>query len=171
MPITPPIVRAADGTQTTPYTMAVKPEGGDIVSLISSPPSMTHDGGVWSVAETARPGRAPLAHASAPGLRRLSFEHTIASRTPNISVENEIKDLRSVAHSGKRVQFYGAGGLASGVWWLVTGFTVTEVTVTEHNFASHATIRWECIEAKTVSAVEMSKTGIKKGTLTVVKVG
>lgn len=162
---TVPIVRTAWG-QTRAHTMGVKVENQPVISLITTPVTVRGEAGAWKVSETERPGRQPITQTSAPGLRTGTFEHTISALNPYHSIEHLLQPLRRVAESGKRVQFIGGGWLITGTPWFVRSLAIAEVEKARDNRTSRATLTWTCVEANLVSAVELSKTGVKKGTVT-----
>lgn len=163
-----PIIRTAWG-QTRPNTMGLKVEGMAVVSFITTPPAMKGSPGTWIISETERPGRQAITQASAPGLRTLSFEHKISALNPNTSIENLLHPFRAAAERGKKVQFIGGGWLPSGTQWWIRSLDITEDMKGNNNETSRATLNWDCVEATTVSAVELTKTGVKPGTVTTVR--
>ena len=167
---TVPIIRTAWGV-TRPATMGVKVENEPVVSLITTPVTIKGTPGSWKIDTTDRPGRQSLTQATAPGLRTLAFEHTVSSHNPNVSIEHLIHPFRAIAEKGKRVQFIGGGMLPTGTWWWINSFDFEEVMKARDNRTSRMKLTWSCIEANTVSAVVLSKTGVKKGTVTRVPAG
>lgn len=160
-----PIIRTDFG-KTRQHTMGVKVENQPVVSLISTPVTIKGTPGSWTVNKTDRPGRQPITSLSAPGLRTVNFEHTVSSRNPNLSIEHLIHPFRAVAESGKRVQFIGGGMLPSGTWFWITSLQFGEVMKAKDNRTSRMTLTWSCEEANLVSAVALSKSGVKPGTVT-----
>lgn len=169
MPVVP-IITSTFGT-FRPYTMAVKVENKPPVSLVTSPVVITGTPGVWTISTTERPGRQPITSAAAPGLRTLSFEHTVSSVNPYNSVEHLIHPLRAVAESGKRVQFLGGGMLPSGTWFWITSLQFGETMKARDNRTSRVTLTWTCEEANLVSAVKLTKTDVKPGVVTRIPAG
>lgn len=167
---TVPIVRTAWGV-TRKNTMGLKVENEPVISLITTPPAITGTPGVWSISETPRPGMAPITQVSAPGLRTMRMEHKVGSLNPNLSIEHLLAPFRTAAEKGKRVQFIGGGWLVTGKWWLIESMDIAEDLKAADNRTSRATLTWVCKEANTVSAVELTKTGVKRGTVTRVPAG
>jgi hypothetical protein len=167
---TVPVVRTAFGN-TRPYTMGVKVENEPVVSLISTPVTVSGTPGLWNITQTERPGRQPVTMASAPGLRTAVFEHTINARNPYESIEHFLHPLRAVAEKGKRMQFYNGGMLVSGTWFFIQSLEFGEVMKARDNRASRCAITWTLTEANLVSAVTLTKAGVKPGTVTRVPVG
>lgn len=165
-----PIVRTAFGN-TRPHTMGVKVENKPVVSLITTPVTVRGTPGNWSINKTDRPGRQPITSAAAPGLRTLNFEHTVSALNPYNSIEHLIHPFRALAETGKRVQFIGGGMLPSGTWFWITSLEFGEVMKAADNRTSRMTLTWACEEANLVSAVALSKTGVKPGTVTRIPVG
>lgn len=167
---TVPIIRTAFGN-TRPNTMGVKVENKPVISLITTPVTITGTPGVWTISNTERPGRQPITQASAPGLRTLNFEHTVSALNPYNSIEHLIHPFRAVAESGKRVQFLGGGMLPTGTWFWITSLEFGEVMKARDNRTSRMTLTWACEEANQVSAVRLTKTGVKPGTVTRIPAG
>lgn len=165
-----PIVHTAWGP-TRENTMGMKVEGEPIVSFITTPPQMTGSPGTWNISETERPGRQAVTQASSPGLRTLSFEHKIASHNPYESIEHFLLPFRAAAEKGKRVQFIGGGWLPSGTQWWIRSLNIAEDLKAANNQTSRATLTWECVEANRVTAVELTKTGVRTGRVTVIRPG
>lgn len=143
--------------------MGVKVDGEPVVTLVSSPMTVSGSPGVWTVGETDRPGRQPITQASAPGLRSATFEHNVSSLNPYTSVEPLLHPLRGVAERGKRVQFFNGGWLVGGTWWWVQSLNIVETEKARNNQTSRATLTWTLTEANRVSAVALTKNGIKPG--------
>lgn len=143
-------------------TMAVKPDGGQAVSLVSTPPVVEWGAATWRITEIERPGRKTLSSAAGPGLRTVRFEHKVASPNPNQSVETLIQDLTKVAESGVRVQFLGGDVWVQGSWWYVTSLAVNEDLKTSEHKTSRATLVWECTEASPVTRVVLGKGKVKQ---------
>lgn len=157
-----PIVRPAAAV-IRPNTMTIKVDGETAISLITSPVKITGTAGTWKVSETERPGRQPITQASAPGLRTVQFSHQIAALNPYMTVEHLVQPLRRAAERKLRVQFFNGGMLSSGIWWWVRSLEIAEDEKGAANQTSRATLTWDCVEANRVSAVELTKTGVKPG--------
>lgn len=159
-----PIIRTAWG-QTRPDTMGVKVENEAVVSLITTPVTVDGSPGTWRVDRQDRPGRQAITQASAPGLRGLTFSHTVSSPNPNVSIEHLLHPFRGIAEKGKRVQFIGGGWLVTGTWWWIENLDFKETMKARDNRTSRMTLTWTCVEANRVSAVALTKTGVKAGTV------
>lgn len=155
MPAVSVVTPAASGTTIT-AVMSIKPEGKPAVTLGSTPPVVEATAGSWKVSETERPGRKPITFPSAPGLRTVRFEHRVASLNPNRSIESQLTPIREAGETGLRVQFFNGGALLAG-WWRVRSVSVIEDLKANDNATSRARVTWDCIEATTVSKVELTK--------------
>lgn len=167
---TVPIVRLAHG-RSRPNTMGVKVENKPVVSLVTTPITITGTPGVWSINKTERPGRQPITSPAAPGLRTVAFEHTVSSMNPYHSIEHLIHPFRALAETGKRVQFIGGGMLPTGTWFWILSLEFSEVMKARDNRTSRMNLKWKCEEANLVSSVALSKTGVKPGTVTRIPAG
>lgn len=146
--------------------MGVKVENEPLISFVTSPVTIKGSPGVWKISETDRPGRKPITQASAPGLEVVQFEHQIASLNPYVSIEHLIIPIRAAAKKGKRVQFLNGGMLSSGTWWWIKSLDIAEDMKAADNRTSRATLSWDCVEANGVTGIELTKTGVKPGTVT-----
>lgn len=164
------ISRPASGPNRT-NVMGIKVENEPMISLVTTPVTIKGTPGVWTISETDRPGRQPITQAAAPGLEGVTFEHQIASLNPYVSIEHLLIPIRSAAKKGKRVQFFNGGMLSSGTWWWIKSLDIQEDMKAADNRTSRATLAWSCIEANRVLGVELTKSGVKPGTVTVVRPG
>ena len=138
--------------------MTVHQENGPVVSLISTPPTVSGSGATWGISEHTRPGKPSLLIPSAPGLRGGSFDHWVRHRNPYHSVENEITALRAVAESGARVRFTGGGVILGDTWWWVESFDIDEEEKGDAGVTSRAKLSWKIRQATTVPKAKLTTT-------------
>ena len=165
MPVVP-VVQAAWGP-TRSDVMGVKVEGEPVVTMVTTPPQMRATPGVWVISESNRPGRQAVTQATNPGLRTLSFDHWVRDPNPWGNIENLLHPLRGLAEKGKRLEFVGnCGMLAAGTWWWLESLDIEEEEKGRLGVVSRARLTWSLKEANRVSAVRLTRTGVKKGTVT-----
>lgn len=169
MPAVPIILTSWGPTRAD--VMGVQVDGEPVVSMVTTPPRVHGTPGTWGLTVQDRPGMQALTMPTAPGLRTASFDHWVQHPDPNGDVEALLHPFRGIAEKGRRVQFLGGGWLLSGTWWWVENLSVEELEKGRGGVTSRAKLVWSLKEANLVDAVTLTRTGVKKGVVTVVKGG
>jgi len=134
-------------TQASGRTMAVTTDDGKRYTLHSSPATFEH-GEVARFGAIDREGLKPITRMTGPGLRTLSFTHTVASRDYQRSIEHVLTPLTRLARGGRRVRFVGGSAeYEQGVWWNIKALPVKVVQRALDNRISRAELSWELEEA------------------------
>ena len=138
-------------TQASGRTMAVTTDDGKRYTLHSSPATFEH-GEVARFGAIDREGLKPITRMTGPGLRTLSFTHTVASRDYQRSIEHVLTPLTRLARGGRRVRFVGGSAeYEQGVWWNIKALPVKVTQRALDNRISRAELSWELEEAVDVT--------------------
>jgi hypothetical protein len=90
-----------------------------------------------------REGKKALTRQVSPGLRQLSFTHTVASLDYQQSIEPIVQRFTDIAARGVRVRFTGGSGpFEQPCWWLIKDLSVNVTQRALDNTASFTTIAW-----------------------------
>lgn len=120
--------------------MQIVAEGGVTVVVPYAPREGTLDGVAAAYDEVPRGGREPLLLASGGTLRTYTFELIFGYRDPNQSIEDELRAMRDLAESGKRMTV--KLDLTTGErQWRMTGFSQQTVG---RQFGTNASTRAVC---------------------------
>lgn len=128
-------------------TMAVTTDDGRRYSLHSAP-SQFEFTDVARFGSIDREGLKPITRRTGPGLKTLSFAHTIANRDYQRSIEHVISPLMRLGRDGERVRFVGGStDYEQGVWWNIKDLKISVEQRALDNRISRAVLSWSLEEA------------------------
>lgn len=137
--------------------MNVVTSGGRTYSMESTPP-------VFSYAQAAvlgtieREGRRALTRATGPGLRTLSFTHTVGSMNWKVDIEQVAKRFTKMAADGERVRFSGgSSAFEAPCWWMIEECSVSVIQRATNNHPSRLELSWQLVEAVDVDIRVMKR--------------
>lgn len=140
------MVRVLINRPTRSNTMTLITGGGARLSMRSTPTNFEYSE-VPRFGQIEREGAKTLTRQVAPGLRTLSFTHTVASLDRAASIEATINKFRIIARDGHRVRFTGGSvSFEEGRWYVIKNLAVTAVQRGYNQNVSHASLEWELEE-------------------------
>jgi LysM repeat protein len=131
-------------------------DAGDVWSLHMGPEQATLSGNAYTYTTQPLQGLKALTFPNSPGVRGLSFSHTVAGGSG--FVRAVLASLRSLAGSARRVRFVNLSKLETAGWWHVTDLTITVVQRDPSQEAVQASLAWTLTEANDRAVPKIGRT-------------
>jgi len=142
--------------------MTVIGSKGTKVSMYSMPAEFDFEH-VPEYGTVDREGKTTITRQLNPGLRELSFKHTVANLSFERNVQTPIWALQKLIRSGQKVRFVGGSSFFSnGVWYHVVGFKIEAQQLSGHNQISRAVLHWTLRQAVDSPALVRKRQAKKK---------
>jgi len=145
------MVRVIVARSSPVKTMSVRTTDGRHYSLHSAPSKFDYSE-IARFGQIEREGMKSITRMTGPGLRTMSFTHTIANRDYQRSIEHVISPLVRLGRDGERVRFVrGSTDYEQGTWWNIKDLQVKVIQRALDNRISRAELSWSLEEAVNVS--------------------
>ncbi|QGZ17122.1 endolysin [Arthrobacter phage DrYang] len=134
------------------HTMRVITDNGFQGSMNSTPTVFQYSD-VANYGQVEREGKKAISRLVSPGLRKLSFTHTVASLDYTQTVEPIVQRFTNLSAAGVRVRFpNGSGPFEQPCWWVIKALDVNVIRRAADNSISHAQLSWSLEEYVDVAA-------------------
>ena len=136
----------------TSNTMKFTTDDGFTGSMHTTPTGFTYKD-IPNFGQVEREGKKAITRMVSPGLRQLSFAHTVAALDYQASIQAVAQRFTNTAARGTKVRFTGGSGpFEQPCWWFIKDLSVTTVQRARNNEPSRVEISWQLEEAVDVTA-------------------
>ncbi len=139
---------------------------GVVTSLGMGPEQATVTGSAWQYTQQPLQGLKALTYKNAPGVKGLTFSHTISTNTlkPSTYVDQRIAQYQALADAGVRVRLISTSAAETAGWWFISDLSIAITSRDENQRAQTATITWTLIEATPSAVPKLGRTAPQSAT-------